>query len=437
MKRRMLYGAILFMMVLSIWNVSKTCQASSGVVQLSCDVDQVEQGKKFTVICQVSSDENIQDVELKVQYDSTLVTFIKGGSKVSGGSGELLISSKGNTDQVNMRTYSLQFRALESGNVPFSIGDGAIVTNSQGASISLSSNMISVPIQEKKNALANTARGKNQNEETETVAETPAPTQTPVYSKNNKLKALSFHCLSMSPAFEPEVLDYTIQVDCNTQMLYLNFVPASSKSKVRVKNNEELLPGENFVKIVVTAESGDKRTYDIRVLKESESETKVRQQEEMGSSDITFSIYEKDGGIFIQNQYQFQVVNVEDEDIIPSGYVKSSVDIEGKTVTAYTMENDLDNNYLLMYLKGVSSEPTLYQYDRQEKTLQRYTGTMVQKVNQGGNVAMEEKEFSNMGFYTAIVAMAILILVLLIVIMNLVLKQKIGKGKRELDDLDF
>ena len=130
-------------------------------------------------------------------------------------------------------------------------------------------------------------------------------------------------------------------------------------------------------------------------------------------------------------------MDVKDEEVIPSGYVKTSVDIDGKSVPAYTMKNDLDNNYLLMYLKGASDEPTLYQYDRQEKTLQRYTGTMTQKVNQGGNVASEVEVKSETWMFALIIGLSILVLVLLIVILNMMLRRRLNRGKKELNEMDF
>ncbi len=429
-----LVAVIMFLcsMVVFVGILPKEVQASSANVHLSSKVNEVKVGDTFTVVCQVSSEEAFSDVEMSVHYSSRVVEFVKGGKKVTGKNGVIKIQSTGNEDAVYRRTYSLKFRALNEGNAAIEMDEAITVTNMEGAEFSVVSNMLVIPVGA-------------ETELTETGSTTPDPTTglipTPTpevqLNTNNKLKSLSFDCLSMSPDFDNDVTDYTVRVDCNTEKLYFNYVTANNKSKVRMKNSDELLAGENMVKVVVTAESGDKRTFNIRVVKETESETKIREREEMGGSDITFSVYEKNGGIYIQNQYQFQVVDVEDENILPSGYVKSSVDLEGISVPAYTMKNDLDNNYLLMYLQGVGSSPMLYQYDRQEKTLQRYTGTMIQKVNQGGNVAEEQEEIPNMWLYAAIVGLLILVLALLIVILNMVLKRKIGKGKRELDDLDF
>lgn len=408
---------------------SRQSDAASASVEFRCDTQEVEAGSEFTVVCRVSSASRFTDVEMNIIYDPNIMEFVNGGKKVSGGGGVLHISSTGNTDEVKKRTYSLQFKALQAGTGSVDLDSSVSVSDAAGAKLSVSSNRISVTVKEQAGESA-LAPGSSPLPE---AAQTPVPS----LSTNNKLKALRFDCLSMTPEFDTNVLDYTVKVDCNTNILYFNYIASSSKSTVRIRNNEELLVGENEIKVVVTAESGDRRVFKIKVQKESEAETKVREQQEKGSSDITFSVYEKDGSVFIQNQYQFEVADVQEDNVIPSGYVKTSVDIDGKSVPAYTMENDLDNNYLLMYLKGVNAEPALYQYDRQEKTIQRYTGTMTQKVNKGGNVAEQVQAVPGVWLYAALVALMVIVLVLLIVILNMVLRRKIGRGKKELDDLDF
>ena len=91
-------------------------------------------------------------------------------------------------------------------------------------------------------------------------------------STNNKLKALSFNGLSMTPDFNPEVLEYKVNVDYKTEVLYFSYVPGHGKQKVRLKDNSGLVPGENTVKVVVSSESGDKRVYKIQVVKETEEQ---------------------------------------------------------------------------------------------------------------------------------------------------------------------
>lgn len=431
MKRKIAGYAVMFLMAaMAFFLPARTACAASASVEFTVDKQEIREGDEFTVVCRVNSSEKFSDVEMDVLYDAEVMEFVEGGNKVSGGHGVLRISSTRNSDEVKKRTYSLKFKAIMAGAGMVEPDSGVTVSDISGTKFSVFSNRLSVSVK--------ASGGTEPLDSSEgSGAASPEETPEPALSTNNKLKSLRFNCLSMTPEFDTNVLDYTVKVDCNTSILYFNYIASNKKATVRMKDNEELLVGENDVKVVVTAESGDKRVFKIKVIKESESETKVREQEEKGSSNITFSVYEKEGSIFIQNQYQFEVVDVGDETVIPSGYVKTSVDLEGKNVTAYTMENDLDNNYLLMYLKGAGTEPTLYQYDRQEKTIQRYTGTMTQKVNKGGNVSEEVEIDSNAWLYAVLIALMVLVIALLIVILNMVLKRKLGRGKKELDDMDF
>lgn len=419
--------AVLFCAAASVFLSSGKAYAASANVQLTSDPQKVKVGDTFHVVCTVSSSEKFLDVRMKLLYDAGMFEFIQGGSKVSGGNGELVISSAGNEESVKKRTFSLEFKALKKGGGGFELDKQVEIVNEAGESFSVSTDLVGVSVSE--------AEGSESPQEGQ--EEQPSASATAAPSTNNKLKMLSFNGISMKPEFDADVLEYTVSVDFDTDILYFNYTPENGKARVRIRNNDQLVPGENTVKVAVTAESGDKRVYKIRVMKETEDETRVREQSEKGASDITFSVYEKKGAIYIQNQYQFQVADVADEDIIPSGYVKTSVELDGKSVPAYTMENDLDNNYLLMYLKGISGEPTLYQYDRSEKTLQRYTGTMTQKVNKGGNVAYEVEVTPNAWLYAVIIGLMVLVLVLLIIILNMLLRKKFGRGKRELNDLDF
>ena len=418
---RMALIAVLLCAAASVFLCSERAYAASAKVVLTSEPQKVKVGDTFHVVCT----EKFLDVRMKLLYDAGMFEFVQGGGKVSGGNGELVISSVGNEESVKKRTFSLEFKALKKGGGGFDLDKQVEIVNEDGESFSVSSDLVGVSVSE--------AEGEGSPEEGQ--VEQPQATAAP--STNNKLKMLSFNGISMKPEFDADVLDYTVTVDFDTNILYFNYTPENGQARVRIRNNDQLVPGENTVKVTVTAESGDKRVYKIRVIKETEDETRVREQSEKGASDITFSVYEKKGAIYIQNQYQFQVADVAEEDIIPSGYVKTSVELDGKSVPAYTMENDLDNNYLLMYLKGISGEPTLYQYDRAEKTLQRYTGTMTQKVNKGGNVAYEVEVTPNAWLYAVIIGLMVLVLVLLIVILNMLLRKKFGRGKRELNDLDF
>lgn len=410
---------------------NKICQASSAVVDLTCSSAEIEVGQQFSVICRVKSQEPFCDVDMRISYDANKVTFLDGGKVVKGGNGEVAIHAKSDSSS-KTKTFSLSFYANQIGTCMFEPFGAVTVKDEEGIKFSISSNRASI-------TLTNAVQpdGTVIGEDGISKMAEPVPTSHPLnLDQNTKLKSLFIDCISMEPKFNNDIGDYTVRVDSRTEKLFINYTLANKKQQVKINKNEELMPGENKLGITVTAESGAQRKFKFRVIKETESETLIREQKERGDSNVTFSVYERDGKIFLQNQYQFQVVNVKDETIIPSGYVKTSIEIDHKTVSAYTVEKDLDNNYLLLYLKGTGGEPTLYQFDRTEKTIQKYTGTMTQKVNKGGKNE-EEKGLPNMWLYAIIIALILLVLILLIIILNMLLRRKVAKGKRQLDDMDF
>lgn len=85
-------------------------------------------------------------------------------------------------------------------------------------------------------------------------------------SDNCNLSALSVSPGTLSPAFSKDTLNYTATVNDSATSIAVTATAEDSKAKVSlngVQNN--LQPGENTVKITVTAENGDTKTYKIVV----------------------------------------------------------------------------------------------------------------------------------------------------------------------------
>ncbi len=430
-KQIVLYIMLLFLMLIMM--PQKTYAAGASVQFTSTSLN-YKVGDEFAVICSVRSSDPFSTARLSLIYDTDVLEFVRGGNKVTGGNGEIIIDSSYEDKSVKKMTFSLAFRAKKIGTSSLELNDNSIVLDKDEEDLSISSNELVFEVKDP---------DENPDEPIKTVdfdalmAAVDKSFPEDDLNSNTKLKSLSCACVSMKPKFSPTLEKYRLKVNCRTDKLYIDFKTSNSKQRVKIKNNLDFMPGENKVKVVVYAESGDTRTYEFTVVKETETETSVREREEAGKRGFAFRVFTENGKTYIQNDYQFQVVDIKDENVLPTGYVKSVVEVGGQNVSAYTIANDLDNNYLLMYLKTASTKPKLYQFDREEKTLQRYTGTMTKKINEGGNVAEKLPQISNAWLYMVIVILAVAVLGLLIGITNMALKNRIGKGKRELDDMDF
>ena len=133
-----------------------TAKAASGSLQLSALSETVSKGSQVTVVCQVASTESFADVSFRLSYDDSILTFLSGGKKVSGGNGMLEIASTGNTTEVPKKTFSLQFKAKKKGTTIIRADGDISVTNTSGEKFSMWSNQVAVSVVKKKKKTENT-----------------------------------------------------------------------------------------------------------------------------------------------------------------------------------------------------------------------------------------------------------------------------------------
>lgn len=87
-------------------------------------------------------------------------------------------------------------------------------------------------------------------------------------SSNNYLSSLNIEGYELSPAFNTNTNNYTMNVTCDVASINISAIPADTKAKTVVDGNLDLVAGENNVTVTVTAENGYKRVYTITVVKE-------------------------------------------------------------------------------------------------------------------------------------------------------------------------
>ncbi|MCY4473878.1 MAG: cadherin-like beta sandwich domain-containing protein [Chloroflexi bacterium] len=79
--------------------------------------------------------------------------------------------------------------------------------------------------------------------------------------------------ITLTPAFDPEVHDYTATVPYEVSSVFVNLGISNPKATATVNGNSPSTPvnldvGENVVEVVVTAESGVRRTYTVTITRE-------------------------------------------------------------------------------------------------------------------------------------------------------------------------
>jgi len=102
-------------------------------------------------------------------------------------------------------------------------------------------------------------------------------TDDPVKS-NAYLKSLFVANLTLNPEFSSEVFEYNLGTISNSvDKLDITAFPENENSKVDIIGNDNLVIGENIIKIVVTSENTKmQKTYTLKVIKEQREESNLK-----------------------------------------------------------------------------------------------------------------------------------------------------------------
>ena len=383
--------------------------AASATINFGTDADKIKADKSFTVTIIVdSSDSTIGNVEARIMYDDDMLEVISSNECISGDAGLLLLNDS-NDEEASVKNYDITFKALKKGSVTFKVSDDPMVyTYETGEAMSVSSNQTTFTISASAGA-----------------------------SADSTLKSLDLNEGKLDPEFNSAVNAYTIHVPFETTKLYIDAKATDEKNaKISIVGNEDLKVGANNLIITVTAEDGSTTDYTISVFKEPEEEKKEEGSIHTVIEGKDFNVYEdSEGNEFIQNGVTYQVIELDDPSMIPSGYIKTTLNIYQKvSVTAYTLENDYSNDYMLIYCQNVATKDTgFYQFDRVEKTLQRYSGTL----NTANNVSAQSDDTSftqseKMTVALVISVLSAIVIILLIILVKLFIKIK-GLKSDEID----
>ena len=82
------------------------------------------------------------------------------------------------------------------------------------------------------------------------------------------LSNLTIQNVNLTPAFSPDIYEYTVEVGADVLSLPIEALPVDEGTKVEVLGNENFVDGENIVTILLTSEDGKQTTtYQIKVMK--------------------------------------------------------------------------------------------------------------------------------------------------------------------------
>lgn len=212
--------------------MAQTCMAAG--ISVTAGQSTVSVGRTVTITITVPS--NAEVWLYNVDYSSNL-TWVSGQTTMV----------EGYSFDTKTRVNQLVFRANDTGTGTVRISEGsyAIDGTNYDASGSVSVKIVSAS--------------------TPDDSEPDYTPSAPGKSGNNALSALTVSAGTLTPAFDPAVTEYTLSLPLRTNKITFTATPSDSKATVQGDGEVALRSGENKVAVVVTAEDGSAKTYNITV----------------------------------------------------------------------------------------------------------------------------------------------------------------------------
>ncbi|HHU72031.1 MAG TPA: hypothetical protein GXZ21_08365 [Clostridiales bacterium] len=396
-------GIIIFTVFAGIILNNKLALAASAEIELSTDSSEVKVGDDVYVYLRITSDVMFGNFETNLTYDDDILEYREGASVITGSSGFLRISDFGSSEESTNRKYTMMFRAAAPGTTEISFSGRAMVYDyDNGDEMPVSSNVLSIEVK-------------------------PAETA----SDNALLKNLKISPTELTPEFKNDVYEYGTSVGSDIEQLVINAVPEDSKAVVSISGNDLLKEGENKVIIKVTAETGTVKEYTINVYREFATDDDAEPTIAPDKSQSIFELVKISGEVYAIYNGRYKIVEPASDVNIPSGYIKTKAIISGVSIDAYYPENDMENEFFLIYAENALGEKGFYSYDRIEKTIQRF----LENKKAPSNIVVPEDEAMNSKEYKenltkagiVIAVLAVISAVLIVAYIRLYLKSNSRK----------
>lgn len=383
--------------------------------------------------------------------------FIEGSLSCSGSgvSGGIDLKFDNMDNNIKSKSYSYTIKPTSSGTVTCSTSGVRLTDSSSDSWQNIGSKSITIKVNEPQKVVP-----KN-------------------YSSNNNLTNLEVEGFKLDTEFKKDTLEYTISVPNDTKKIKINATKEDNKASVSGTGEFEVTEGENEFQIKVTAENGNEKVYKLKITvleldpikvtidnkeyllvrktglidppSESYEETKVTIDDneipayyskttkytlvalKNNEGKINYYIYDN-GKYTLYKEYSFNNTYLYPLDkSIKGDYKKVTFTYHEDKINAYklnpkegllfknTYASSGKNNYYLFYaINTLTGEENLYQYDKDENTIQKYNE---EEINYYKNMA------NNYKLYLFIVS-GVLALILIVFIIVLAKKTNTKSKKK-------
>lgn len=174
--------------------------------------------------------------------------------------------------------------------------------------------------------------------QTKPTTQTKPQVQTPAKSANNNLSSLITNIGELSPKFDSNINEYSLNLPSDTTSIKISSTSSDSKAKINGLGDISLKPGNNTINITVTAENGSTKVYVIKAY-----------------VDDTPQVILNYKGSKIGVIRNFEGVT------IPEGFTEKNFEIDSHTISLFT-----NKNITIIYGLDEKDEKHFYLYDNKK-----------------------------------------------------------------------
>ncbi len=387
-------------LLLSIFVFTEKTLAASATFAVKSSSSQVIVGKNVTVYVTLSSSSALGSWEYTLNYDKSIFKLVS--SEVP-----LHYTSYVNNNKTKSVTYKYVFQALKSGSGKFYI-DSSLVAGWDENIMSTSNGSVKV--------------------KTLTYNEYQA-----TLSKNNNLSNLSIAGYEISPKFDKNINEYSVQINEDETSVKISAALEDKKASVSGTGTFDVSAGNNTFIITVVAENGSEKTYKlnvevidknpINVTLNNEEYTVVKLASNLvkpeSYSESTAMINEIEVPAFYSEITEFVLVGLKDKsgnialyiyqdgkytkydelnfgnitiyplssDEVIEGYQKSNFTVQNVALEGLT--NQKNSRFNLIYgLNVETNEKGFYLYDNKDSALIKYDNSLVIELEEQNKIIM-------------------------------------------------
>lgn len=384
--------------LISIFFINVTVKAANATISITGNNSAVV-GNTVTVSVTVSSATSLGSWDFTVGYDTSKLRLTYSDAE-SSQRAVGYVSSAGQTS----KTYTFKFKTLSSGTAKIYINSAEVYDfNENKMNVTKGSKSISL----------------------KTMQEIEAS-----YSKNNYLSSLKVDDYELSPKFDKNTLEYSLELDSTVEKINVSASVEDRTASLFGAGEKELIEGENLIEIVVTAQNGNTRKYIIKanvkelnpinVKVDGKKYTVVKRKNILTVPDnfteTTVVINNEEIPAFYNEITKYTIVGLRDSEgkvnlylydlnsgkytlyqelnfnsnklflldvpkRMPEGLKKVDLEVNDKKIKAYKF--DYSDIYYIIYGMNLNTgNKDFYMYDSEEHTIQRYDSTMLDKVTE-------------------------------------------------------